>query len=236
MIKEHIKIIQDHRKTPREFLVGSAGVLERLRTRQIPRKILDHLDVIISAVKKSVCLPQFGGLYGAGYGEFLKVVDVKNFIELNGFDLKEESNLLLFIDSLECEMDPEKSYKRLFRRMDKMKGSKFIKYQQYMGKELKKKMDTILLDFQVLELFLVFFCKKNSIYVQDKKFNRKLTDELGIFVKKMKTLDLQKPKKKQRTMPMTQKDLDLINIKEIKRIKMEKEAEKKRTAKRIIEE
>jgi hypothetical protein len=30
--------------------------------------------------------------------------------------------------------------------------------------------------------------------------------------------------------------LDLINIKEIKRIKMEKEAEKKRTAKRIIEE
>jgi hypothetical protein len=68
-------------------------------------------------------------LYGAGYGEFLKVVDVKNFIELNGFDLKEESNLLLFIDSLECEMDPEKSYKRLFRRMDKMKGSKFIKYQ-----------------------------------------------------------------------------------------------------------
>jgi hypothetical protein len=41
MIKEHIKIIQDRRKTPREFVIGSSGVLERLRTRKLPQKILN---------------------------------------------------------------------------------------------------------------------------------------------------------------------------------------------------
>lgn len=100
--------------------------------------------------------------------------------------MEDENTLHTFIDCLECEMDPEKSYKRLYRRLDHMKPRKLAKYMNYMGKELKKKMEMRLMDFQVLELFLVFYSKKHEFYIKDKKFNRKLQKSLTQFVKNMK--------------------------------------------------
>jgi hypothetical protein len=73
--------------------------------------------------------------------------------------MDDEETLFNFVDSLECEMDPEKSYKRLYRRIERIKPRKLKKYKNYMGKELKKKMEMHLMDFQVTELFLVFYSK-----------------------------------------------------------------------------
>lgn len=149
--------------------------------------------------------------------------------------MEDENTLHTFIDCLECEMDPEKSYKRLYRRLDHMKPRKLAKYMNYMGKELKKKMEMRLMDFQVLELFLVFYSKKHEFYIKDKKFNRKLQKSLTQFVKNMK-FGQAKKKRPQRTFPETQKDRDLSNIKEIKRIKAEKDAEKRRQKRQQLEE
>lgn len=237
MIKEHIKIIQDHRKTPREFVVGSSGVLDRLRTKKMPQKILNLLDQVITAIKKHTARPKFGQLHGAGFTEFLQVKHVKDFLHQNGFDMTEEENLYLFTDCLECEMDPDKSYKRLYRRLENIKSKRrMVKLEKYMGKELKKKMEMHLMDFQVLEIFLVFFSKKNGFYVKDKKYNRKVYNTLTKFVKSISYKIQKKKTRPKRAFPETQKDIDLLNIKEIKRLKNEKERERRKKKKQFIEE
>jgi len=45
-------------------------------------------------------------------------------------------------------MDPDKSYKRYYRRVEKLQGTrKMKKYEQILARELKKKLEMHLFDF-----------------------------------------------------------------------------------------
>jgi hypothetical protein len=92
------------------------------------------------------------------------------------------------------------------------------------------------MDFQVTELFLVFFSKKHGFYTKDKKYNRKLYNTLIKFLKGMAYKPRPVKTRPKRAFPETQKDRDLLNIKEIKKQKAEKEAEKRRKKRQILEE
>jgi hypothetical protein len=43
VIKEHIKIMQDHRKTPRELVAGTSGLLEKIRNKSLSHKIVSKI-------------------------------------------------------------------------------------------------------------------------------------------------------------------------------------------------
>ena len=62
--------------------------------------------------------------------------------------MNKQENLHLFLDCLECEMDPERSYKRFYRRVEKLQGTrKMKKYEQILARELTKKLNMLLFDF-----------------------------------------------------------------------------------------
>ena len=72
--------------------------------------------------------------------------------------------------------------------------------------------------------------------MKDKKYNRKLHNLLTKFLAKMKFSKAETKIRPKRTFPETQKDIDLVNIKEIKRIQAEKDADRKKRKKQIVEE
>lgn len=237
VIKEHIKIMQDHRKTPRELVAGTSGLLEKIRNKSLSHKIVSKIQLIINKLKEKTPLPKVGNFEGVGYAEFLKVEDVKVFLQANGIDMNNQDNFHLFIDCLESEMDPDKSYKRFYRRVEKLQGTrKMKKYEQILARELKKKLEMHLFDFQIFELLVLFLSKFKGLHIKDKKYTKKMSEFLISFTVNIKSVDRPLQKRPPRCFPSTKKDIDLQNIKLIKAQKAQREEEKRQHKIRVVEE
>lgn len=165
---------------PRELVAGSFGLLEKIRHKSLSHKIISKIQLIISKMRERKSLPQVGELEGVGYKEFLKVEDVSSFLQANGIDMANQDNLHLLIDCLESEMDPERSFKRYYRRVEKLQGTrKLKKYEQILARELRKKLEMPLFDFQVFEMLVLFLSKFKGLHIKDKKYTKKMSEFLG---------------------------------------------------------
>ena len=99
-------------------------------------------------------------------------------------------------------MDPERSFKRYYRRVEKLQGTrKLKKYEQILARELHKKLEMPLFDFQVFELLTLFLSKYKGLHIKDKKYTKKMSEYLGQLIAQIQIVPQNGKKKPPRAFP-----------------------------------
>jgi len=106
--------------------------------------------------------------------------------------------------------DPEKSFKRIEKRKDKLTTRKMPAYMSFKGRAIKKKLSISLTDDQVKELILYFIARTTDLSPRDRRFPRRL---LSTF----KKLELPSTPPSRRVLnprvfPYSQKDLEYLAV------------------------
>ena len=206
LIKEHIMLIIQGRKTPKSLVPEGQSVLEKVKNEvdgDVTKSMLTKLHTLLKRDP-----PKQSRMVRRGLEDFTTVLELKHLLEQSNFNLSKEENFLLFMNCVELKMDPERSYKRVHRRKERVKPKQMFKYYNYAGKELKKKLDVRLMDHQIDDIVVVFLAKYNNLFCKDKKFVRKLTRIFKNFERVMKYQRVMRKVRPPRTFPMSQKDFE----------------------------
>lgn len=121
--------------------------------------------------------------------------------------MKNETNINLFMNCLEFNMDPETSYKRFIRKKGKTKQRRMKKFLSVAAKKINKRLDMKLFEHQVLDILLLFLSRANKLIAKDKKFVKKITRVVKLFGRKMVFNHQRSKLRPARRFPTSQKDL-----------------------------
>ena len=121
--------------------------------------------------------------------QFMKTKDIFDLLKRAGFNMQENSNLLMYI--LDSLLEPEESIKRLEGKIkalveSPMRGNnKLKKYQSRIAKLINLRLGFELFDHEWASIVLIFGVRLSDVNTKDKRFESKVKKSLESFIGQM---------------------------------------------------